>query len=90
MHGIIMGSSRSDGDTAAVAMELAVLTDFVILDLNHIEFSDYDYQYRNSGDDFLPNIRRIVHEYDHIIWLTPVYWYSMSAKEALMNRTYLC
>ena len=80
MHGIIiMGSSRSDGDTAAVAKELASLTGFEVLDLNSIEFSDYDYQSRNSDDDFLPTIRRIVNEYDHIIWATPVYWYSMSA-----------
>jgi len=78
-----MGSSRSDGDTAAVAKELATLTDFEVLDLNSIEFSDYDYQSRNSGDDFLPTVRRIVTDFDHIIWLTPVYWYSMSA---LMKR----
>ncbi len=80
MHGvIIMGSSRSDGDTAAVAKELATLTSFEVLDLNNIEFSDYDYQSRNSDDDFLPTVRNIVDTYDHIIWLTPVYWYSMSA-----------
>ena len=74
-----MGSSRSDGDTAAVAKELATLTGFKILDLNSIEFSDYDYHARNSADDFLPTVRHIVDTYDHIIWLTPVYWYSMSA-----------
>ena len=76
---IILGSSRSDGDSAAVAKQLADLTGFKLLDLNHIEFSDYDYQSRNSDDDFLPTVRDIVDNYDHIIWLTPVYWYSMSA-----------
>ncbi len=74
-----MGSARSDGDTAAVAMELTDLTGFKFLDLNTIEFSDYDYQSKNINDDFLPTIRHIVDIHDHVIWLTPVYWYSMSA-----------
>lgn len=73
-----MGSSRSDGDSAAVAAELLDSTGFELLDLNNIEFSDYDYQSGNSDDDFLPTIRNTVDQYDHIIWLTPVYWYSMS------------
>ncbi len=74
-----MGSSRNDGDTASVVQQLAAQMNCEWLDLNSLNFSDYDYQSRNSGDDFLPAIRRIVENYDHIIWATPVYWYTMSA-----------
>ena len=80
MKGIILqGSSRSDGDTAAVVKQLAQLLDFTVIDLNALNFSDYDYQSRNTNDDFLPTIRRIVNDCDHIVWATPVYWYAMSA-----------
>jgi multimeric flavodoxin WrbA len=80
MKGIILqGSSRSDGDTAAVVKKLSQLLSFRVIDLSVLNFSDYDYQSKNSNDDFLPTIRRIVNEYDHIVWVTPVYWYSMSA-----------
>ena len=74
-----MGSSRSDGDTATAVNELAKVTQYEVLDLQQLNFSDYDYKSKNSGDDFLPTIRRVVADFDHIIWATPVYWYSMSA-----------
>ncbi len=80
---IIMGSSRSDGDTATAVKTLAAMTSFQVLDLKTINFSDYDYASNNSGDDFLPTVRRLVSDHDHIIWATPVYWYTMSA---LMKR----
>ncbi|TDR20531.1 flavodoxin family protein [Marinicella litoralis] len=84
MTGIILqGSSRSDGDTAAVVKQLAQLLDYEIIDLRLLNFSDYDYLAENSHDEFLPTVRHIVAHYDHIVWATPVYWYSMSA---LMKR----
>lgn len=76
---IILGSSRSDGDTAKVAIQLAEMIEADLLDLQSLNFSDYDYQSRNSDDDFLPIIRNIVNNYDHIILATPIYWYTMSA-----------
>lgn len=76
---IIMGSSRNDGDSARVAQELSATTGFTVLDLTSLDFSDFDYQARNSNDDFLPTIMHTVENFDHIIWLTPVYWYAMSA-----------
>ncbi len=80
---IIMGSSRSDGDTAATVKTLSELTHFPTLDLKSLNFSDYDYQSGNLDDDFLPTVRKLVNNYEHIIWATPVYWYTMSA---LMKR----
>lgn len=80
---IVMGSSRSDGDTATVVNKLAQSLGFAVLDLKKLEFSDYDYTSNNLNDDFLPTVRKLVDNYTHIIFATPVYWYTMSA---LMKR----
>ncbi len=80
---IILGSARSDGDTATVATQLAEMIEADLLDLQSLDFSDYDYLSQNQADDFLPTVRNIVNNYQHIIWATPVYWYTMSA---LMKR----
>lgn len=37
----------------------------------------YDYDGNNDGDDFLP-IAQLMQQHDTLIFLTPVYWYSMS------------
>lgn len=88
---IILGSSRSDGDTAAVVNQLAQLLSFDVLDLNTINFSDYDYAANNQGDDFLPSIRRIAEHHQHIVWATPIYWYTMSATmKRFMDRLTDC
>lgn len=76
---IILGSSRSKGNTRLVAESLAERLSCDIIDLNDYTFSYYDYEHRNEGDDFLPLMERIIAEYDTIIFATPVYWYSMSA-----------
>jgi multimeric flavodoxin WrbA len=80
---IIMGSSRSDGDTAAVVKSLAKKSGFAVLDLRNLTFTDYDYQAENLDDDFLPTIRDVVANYQTVVLATPVYWYTMSA---LMKR----
>ncbi|MCB1582495.1 MAG: flavodoxin family protein [Xanthomonadales bacterium] len=80
---IIMGSSRSDGDTAQAVNVLSSLSGYEVLDLKSLKFSDYDYHSNNLKDDFLPTIHSIVSQYDQIVLATPVYWYTMSA---LMKR----
>jgi multimeric flavodoxin WrbA len=75
---IIMGSSRSDGDTAAIAEKIREFSDFDIIDLNLFNFSYYDYKKINSKDDYLPLMKRIIVNYDLLVFATPVYWYSMS------------
>ncbi|MBK8503213.1 MAG: NAD(P)H-dependent oxidoreductase [Saprospiraceae bacterium] len=75
---IISGSSRNDGNTAAVVNILNQCSGWDIIDLNDYHISYYDYQHLNKDDDFLPLMRMIVEQYDTIILATPVYWYSMS------------
>ena len=80
---IIMGSARSDGDTAAVVSALASQSGAEVLDLATLNFSDYDYESRNLEDDFLPTVRDMLNNHEQLILASPVYWYTMSA---LMKR----
>lgn len=75
---ILQGSSRSDGNTRKISDYLIAKTDAHLTDLNTHDIGKFDYQFRNSGDDFLPLVRKIVSEYESIVFATPVYWYSMS------------
>lgn len=74
---IILGSSRSDGNTRQIVELIREKIEADLIDLNQLDFSFYDYQHQNLADDFLPTMKRIV-EYDLVIFATPVYWYSMS------------
>ena len=75
---IILGSSRNDGDTAKVVNTLREYSNWDIIDLNDYEISYYDYEHNNSDDDFLPLMKKLIENYDTMIFATPVYWYSMS------------
>jgi multimeric flavodoxin WrbA len=76
---IILGSSRSEGNTRRVADFLMEQLGCDLIDLNDYTFTYYDYEHRNQGDDFLPLMERIIANYDTFVFATPVYWYSMSA-----------
>lgn len=75
---VILGSSRSDGETRKVVIELIKGTDWEVIDLNDYQFSYYDYEHNNRHDDFLTVMKRIIENYEVLIFATPVYWYSMS------------
>ncbi len=75
---LIVGSSRSDGDTVKFAKKLVKKSKFDLVDLNNYEFSYFDYEHKNRDDDYLYLMHRIVSEYETLIFATPVYWYSMS------------
>ena len=75
---IIQGSSRSYGDTNKIVNYIASKNNFDIIDLHEKNIGHYDYEYKNSDDDFIDLITRVIENYDTIIFATPVYWYSMS------------
>ncbi len=75
---IILGSSRSLGNTNTVSRYVSKKTGFEFIDLNNKKIGQFDYEFTNSGDDFLPLMREIVKKYETIVFATPVYWYSMS------------
>lgn len=75
---IILGSSRSNGNTHKITSFVKENTGYDLVDLRSLEIGHYDYDYNNQSDDFLPLMRNIVDNYDLIIFATPVYWYAMS------------
>ncbi len=75
---IILGSSRSKGNTAKVATAISEKYNIDVVDLNNYNISYYDYESKNLEDDFLPLIKTILEKYDTLIFTTPVYWYNMS------------
>ena len=75
---ILQGSSRSFGDTYKIVNHLALKSNFDVIDLNTKVIGHYDYEYKNSDDDFMPLITKIITNYSTIIFATPVYWYTMS------------
>lgn len=75
---IIVGSSRSDGNTMKIAQTIAQKHKIDVLNLSDYQFSYYDYENKNKGDDFLSLIQKCIENYDTFVFATPVYWYSMS------------
>ena len=74
---IIQGSSRSQGNTNKIAQILQHKLDSEIIDLKQLNINSYSYEHEHSDDDFLATMKRVI-TYDLIIFVTPVYWYSMS------------
>lgn len=74
---VILGSSRSDGNTMDAVDAILRDRPFKLIDLTEWEISPFDYGHRNRGDDF-HRIAEQMATVDVIILATPVYWYSMS------------
>jgi len=75
---IILGSSRKNGNTTKIVEEISKEQVIDVIDLSDYNISYYDYESKNREDDFLPLIRRILEQYDTLIFATPIYWYNMS------------
>lgn len=76
---IILGSSRTNGETGQIVNQLQNITKWDVIDLNDYKINNYDYEHKNKNDDYLPLMRNLINKYDVFIFATPVYWYSMSA-----------
>ncbi|WP_159737930.1 flavodoxin family protein [Vibrio atypicus] len=76
---VILGTSKSDGNTRIFADAFVEESGARLFDLSNYSISFYDYEHSNRGDDFLSIIHELV-DYDHFVFASPVYWYSMSAQ----------
>ncbi|MDO6446843.1 NAD(P)H-dependent oxidoreductase [Colwellia sp. 1_MG-2023] len=76
---IVLGTAKSDGNTRALVDAFTLKVEADIFDLSLFNISFFDYLAKNKDDDFLPLIHQLL-TYDHIIFASPVYWYSMSAQ----------
>jgi multimeric flavodoxin WrbA len=75
---ILLGSSNSKGETFSVSKYISDLTSYPIIDLKNKNIGPFDYEFKNSNDDFFPLINELINNYEIIIFATPVYWYTMS------------
>lgn len=77
---IIQASERSKGNTFTLCDFLAKKHEIDIIDLKEKTIGQFDYDFKNQGDDFIGLIKLIIENYDRIIFATPVYWYTMSGR----------
>lgn len=83
---VILGSSRSDGDTLRAVKAVIKDRPVPIIDLKKLNIAHFDYNYENKHDDFLALAERMI-QHNPIILATPVYWYTMSAQmKTFMDR----
>lgn len=74
---ILFASARDHGNTRKIADLVKERSGADFLNINELEISAYDYQHRNRHDAFIPAFEKIVN-YQQLIFITPVYWYSMA------------
>lgn len=77
---ILQASARNDGNSSALAKQLSQVSSWPMIDINEYNISDFDYLHHNRSDDFLPLMKQLIANYDCFVFVTPVYWYSMSGK----------
>lgn len=75
---VILGSSRSNGNTRKIVDLFIDQTRYDLIDLRDHKIEHFDYDIVKSEDDFIPLFKRIIENYNLIVFATPVYWYSMS------------
>jgi len=75
---ILLGSSRSIGNSYDISQALLQFIEADVVDLKTLDIKPFDYDFGNQSDDFLPLMRKISTDYSLIIFISPVYWYSMS------------
>lgn len=76
----LIGSSHQNGNTALVTKAFAEISNSHIIDLGQKDISYYDYDHKNRHDDFLTVIQDFIENYDTLVIVTPIYWYTMSAE----------
>ncbi|TOH96499.1 FMN reductase, partial [Vibrio parahaemolyticus] len=76
---VILGTSKTDGNTRKLADSFVEQSGAKLFDLSNFNVSFYDYSHENKNDDFLPIIHELL-SFDHLVFVSPVYWYSMSAQ----------
>ena len=76
---VLCGSARARGNTRLALNAFLGGRRAKLIDLSAREIGYYDYLHRNSGDDFASIATEMVRA-DLIVFATPVYWYSMSAR----------
>lgn len=75
---LILGSARSEGDTALLAEQIQAQTHWPVVDLLQYRITPYNYEHQYPNDDFLALVKSLL-TYPVWVMATPVYWYTMSS-----------
>jgi len=75
---IIQTSSRSNGNTSKVVSYVKEHTNFEVIDLLDYTIGHFDYEFKNKDDDFNTLFKNMVSNYQTLVFVTPIYWYTMS------------
>jgi len=76
---ILLSTSRYNGNTSALVDAVSDQTDVDVFNLKNYNISPFDYEHKNIDDDFVPLVKKLLN-YEHIVFASPVYWYSMTAQ----------
>jgi multimeric flavodoxin WrbA len=76
---IIYGSSRDNGNTKKLILYIENKNDVHVLNLADYHIEMYNYESEYISNDFLLIIKKLI-EYENIIFVTPIYWYSISSQ----------
>ena len=76
---ILQSSSRLNGNTSGLVETLSIRIGAKVFNLNDYSVSPFDYEHKNLNDDFIPLIKELLN-YQHIVFASPVYWYSMTGQ----------
>lgn len=87
-HGIILlGTARSNGNSFKIAQYLNQSLDFQLIDLNNYSIHPFNYEHNYPKNDAFQHIVNEILAVDIIIFITPVYWYTVStAMKIFMDR----
>ncbi|VAW97427.1 hypothetical protein MNBD_GAMMA21-2513 [hydrothermal vent metagenome] len=75
----VFGSARRNGNTGKFIDWISEILDIDVIDLAEKDISPYDYEHNNINDDFIPIMDKVL-KHKKIIFVSPVYWYAMSAQ----------
>ena len=83
----IFGSARRNGNTGKFIDFISEALDLSVIDLAEKNLSPFDYEHKNIHDDFIPIMDEVL-DYKKILFVSPVYWYAMSAQmKIFIDRT---
>lgn len=77
---VFHASSRHQGNTTTIANYLSKQLSATAIDLSDHEIAPFSYEdHYPATDDFMGLIKQTI-DADQWVWITPVYWYTMSAQ----------
>lgn len=83
---VLFSSAREQGNTRRLLNAIEKQTPLDVVYLNALNLLPYDYDYKNTNDDFQRVLDRML-RCDNLIFASPIYWYSPTSQmKTLLDR----